>query len=581
MHDLGLIVTLATALLAALVLGYATLRLGVSPILGYLLAGIAVGPHTPGFVADARLASQLAEIGVVLLMFGVGLHFHPKDLLAVKGVAIPGALGQSLVATGLGAALALAFGWTLGAGLVLGVAVSVASTVVLIRGLSESGRLDEPAGHVAVGWLVAEDVFTIVVLVLLPAFAGGTGGGSALGQVAGALGRLALLVALVLLAGARVIPWILGHVARTRSRELFTLTVLAVALAVATVSATTFGVSMALGAFLAGMVVGQSDVAHQAAADALPLRDAFAVLFFVSVGMLFDPAFVLREPWLVLGTLGIVLVAKPLAALVLVSAFRYSARTALTVAVGLAQVGEFSFIVAELAERLDLLPAAGHNVLVAAALVSITLNPLLFRALGPLEERLRRRRGLWRLLDRRAAARGDELNLRARAPDPPGKSRAVVVGYGPVGRTVTRILRDFDVVPVVVDLNVDTVARLVEEGHLAVYGDAARPEVLAAAGVRQARYLVVTLPDLASRLPVILAAREIHPSIRVLVRARYLQERSMLEDVGATAVAYEEAEAAVALAEFVLREIGVPEERREREADRIRKELEIRPERAP
>jgi CPA2 family monovalent cation:H+ antiporter-2 len=346
MHEIGLILTLSAGLVAALFFGFLTERLRLSPILGYLLAGIAVGPHTPGFTADAAITAQLAEVGVILLMFGVGLHFRLKDLVAVRRVAVPGAVGQSLVATLLAAGVAHWFGWGLGAGLALGIGLSVASTVVLMRVLADGGLLDSVHGHVAVGWLVVEDIFTVVILVLLPASAavfGGGGGG--LGDLAAALGlallKVSLLSVVMLLAGARAIPWMLVAVARTRSRELFTLAILAVALAIATVASRVFGVSMALGAFLAGMVVGQSKVSHQAAADALPMRDAFAVLFFVSVGMLFDPGFLLEEPGLVAATLVIVLVAKPLVALLLVELMGYSVRTGLVVAVGLAQIGEF------------------------------------------------------------------------------------------------------------------------------------------------------------------------------------------------------------------------------------------------
>jgi CPA2 family monovalent cation:H+ antiporter-2 len=579
MHDLDLIITLSVALAAALVLGYVTNRLRLSPILGYLLAGVAVGPQTPGFVADAGLAAQLAEIGVVLLMFGVGLHFHLKDLLAVRSVAVPGAIGQSLVATALGVGLAVLAGWGVGEGAVLGIGLSVASTVVLIRGLEDSGRLEGVPGRVAVGWLVVEDILTVLVLVLLPALgsSGPQGSASPLLEVGWSLAKIGLFAALVLLAGGRVIPWMLIQVARSKSRELFTLTVLVTALAIATVSATVFGVSMALGAFLAGMVVGQSRVSHQAAADALPLRDAFAVLFFVSVGMLFDFAFVVAHPGFVLGALAIVLLAKPLTAVLIVAVLGYSTRTALTVAIGLAQIGEFSFILAEVGRRLGMLPAVGHSVLVAVALISITLNPLLFRALAPIEAWIERRPRLWRRLNRGAVARGEAANRSAAGTIAQDEVHAVVAGFGPVGQTVTRILRDFGLRPVVVDLNVDTVTALARRGQPAVYGDASRADVLSAAGIQRARYLIVTLPDLPSRIPVVLAARELNPDVRVFVRARYLRERGMLEEVGTTAASYEEAEAAVALSEFLLRDIGTPASRIAEESAKIRDEFQVSP----
>lgn len=583
MHEYGLIVTLAASFSIALVLGFATQRLGASPILGYLLAGIAAGPHTPGFVADAALAAQLAEVGVILLMFGVGLHFHPGDLLAVKGIAVPGAVAQSAVATALGALVAVAFGWSFGAGAVLGMAVAVASTVVLMRVLLDNDQLGTAHGRIAVGWLIVEDIFTVVVLVLLPVMAGALSGTAAgLGAAAGALGwalfKLAVLFALLLGVGSRVVPKLLAQVARSRSRELFTLAVLAAALAIAAGSALLFGASMALGAFLAGMVVGRSETSHQAAADALPMRDAFAVLFFVSVGMLFDPRFVFREPALVLSVLAIILVAKPLAALAIVLGLGYSVRTALTVAVGLAQIGEFSFILAEAGRRLGVLPEEATSVLVACALISIALNPLAFRTMGPIEAWLRARPRLWAILERRAARRGraaNEATARALAAER-NAIHAIVVGYGPVGETASALVRDFGIEPVIVELNVDTVTRLVREGKRAIYGDASRRDILESAGIRSARVLLVTLPDLASRAPVITTARALNPKIKILVRARYLAERRELERLGADAVCYEEAEAAVGLAELLLEEVGADQARIRAEAEKIRRRFAIR-----
>jgi CPA2 family monovalent cation:H+ antiporter-2 len=578
-HDAPLVTTIAAALLGAWVLGILAHRLGLSPIVGYLLAGVAIGPHTPGFVGDVALATQLAEIGVVLLMFGVGLHFHLRDLLAVRRVAVPGALIQSAVATLLGMALVSAFGWSRSAGLIFGLALAVASTVVLMRVLDDRQLLTTVHGHVAVGWLLVEDVLTVVVLVTIPALAGATGAGPALwgGPLLASLGlafvKLAALIALMGLAGSRLVPRLLELVARLRSRELFTLTVLALAMAVATLAAGFFGASMALGAFLAGMVVGQSPLSEQAGADALPLRDAFAVLFFVAVGMLFDPAFVLREPLLILGTLAVVLVAKPVAALAVVAALGYSLRTGLTVALGLAQIGEFSFILADLARHHGLLPAPASSVLVVCALVSITLNPLFVRGADGLEARLRRRPLLWRLLNaraerRRAAVNADATLAVARLP-----SLAVVVGYGPVGQAVDRLIRQAGIETVVIDLNIDTVNALGATGRLALYGDASHAEVLKQAGVVRASHLVVTLPHSINRGPLIAAARQLNPGLRILVRARYLRERQGLEQAGADAACFEEAEAAVALARAVLRDIGADAATLEREAQRIHEEL--------
>src|SRR5262245_49645443 len=387
MHIPELILTLTGALGAAVVLGYFTHRLGLSPIVGYLLAGLVVGPSTPGFTADRHLAEQLSEIGVVLLMFGVGLHFHVDELLAVRRIAVPGAVAQSLVATGLGAVAAWAFGWGWAAGAVYGLALSVASTVVLTRVLSDNNELHTPTGHIAVGWLVVEDLFTVLVLVELPVLFGG-GGGPGLAFLFAAL-KIAALVVVAVPVGGRVIPWLLARVANTGSRELFTLTVLVVALGIAVGSAALFGVSMALGAFLAGMVVARSDFSLRAANDALPMRDAFAVLFFVSVGMMFDPAYLLAAPGVVAATLAVVMLGKPLAALLIVRAFGYPVRVALAVAAALAQIGEFSFILAVLGTSLRVLPAEAMSALVAAAIVSIAANPLLYRAVGPLERRAR------------------------------------------------------------------------------------------------------------------------------------------------------------------------------------------------
>jgi CPA2 family monovalent cation:H+ antiporter-2 len=584
MHDFSLIATLALGLSASLILGYAAQRLGLSPILGYLLAGIAIGPFTPGLVADSHIASQFAEMGVILLMFGVGLHFQLKDLLAVKSIALPGAIGQSLVATALGTLVGWGFGWGLGGGVVLGIAISVASTVVLIRGLTDRNALSSPEGHIAVGWLIVEDIFTVLVLVLLPVVTASLEQGSGgMGDIVTSMGvailKLGIMGVVLLVGGGKVVPWLMSKVARTRSQELFTLAVLTFALVIAIASAYLFGASMALGAFLAGMVVGQSALSHQAAANALPMRDAFAVIFFVSVGMLFDPQFIFSQPKLVIAVLGIILIAKPIAALLIVILFGYSIRTALTVAVGLAQVGEFSFILAELARRLDVLPQEGHSVLVASALVSISLNPLLFKASDWVEERLRYRAKLWGLLSDRAEERGREMNTETAAKlarMEPDKVRAVVVGYGPVGKTLTGILKGFGIHPVIVDLNIDNVARLSEEGFSAIYGDAGNSDILKAAGVDRAKYLAITLPDLLGRIPVIVAARELNENLIILSRARYLAERATLEEFGVTEVCYEEAEAAVGLSECLLRAEGAEEQKISEESRRIRLEFALK-----
>lgn len=579
MHELPLITTIAAAFTAALVLGVITHKLRLSPIVGYLLAGVAIGPYTPGFVGDVPLAGQLAEIGVILLMFGVGLHFHLGDLLAVRNVAIPGAIGQSAFAAALGVAVAAAFGWPVKSGLVLGMAMAVASTVVLMRVLMDNRTLDTPAGHAAVGWLIVEDIFTVIVLVLVPALGASTDGG---GQASSgslwttlilALLKLAALVAIVLLAGSRVIPWIMVQVTRLRSRELFTLAVLVMAIAVAAGSAYIFGASMALGAFLAGMVVGQSPVSQQAGADALPLRDAFAVLFFTSVGMLFDPKFVVHEPGMVLAGLGIVLLGKPLAALVIVAVLGHPARTALTVALGLAQIGEFSFILSQVGRQHGLLNEAAHNLLVACALISITINPLLFRSIDRLEATLRCWPKLWRFLNRSESRRDTEINREAHdAIAHADKPLAVIVGYGPVGQTVDSILRDSDLRTVIVDLNVDTVQELTRQDRLAIFGDAHNIEVLRQV-LPQATHLIITLPHSTNRALMIAAAKRMNPAIKVFVRARYIGEREELMQAGANAACFEEAEAAVALARLVLKDRGADPETVNAETTRLRHEF--------
>lgn len=595
MHDIALLINLAASLVLALFFGLITERLRLSPIVGYLLAGFLLGPHTPGMVADPKIAAQLAEIGVVLLMFGVGLHFNLGELLAVKRIAIPGAAGQIFCATVAGAVIIhfAGLGWQ--AGFVTGLAISVASTVVLIRMLMDNDILHTPQGHIAVGWLIVEDIFTVLVLVALPAFAvtqagdaASTGAGAAADAQPSVL--LALLIASVKVAvlavfivggGRFVIPWLLRYVASIRSRELFTLCILAIALAVATGSAVIFNVSMALGAFLAGMVVGQTEVSHQAASDALPMRDAFAVLFFVSVGMLFNPETMLQYPMILVGLLVTVLVVKPLSAFVIVWGLRYSVRSAITVAVALAQIGEFSFLLADEAKRNGLLSEAGHSLLVACALITITVNPMLFRGIAPLENALRRRPRLWQSLLRRSEQRGAEHNqqmqikLTDHAHQRPDCNTAVIIGYGPVGRTASSILRKFGVHPVVIDLNLDTVRQLASHDELAVYGDATRRDILEAAGITHARYLLVTIPEMLIRTAVILAATDLNPQLRVFARARYLNEKAWLAELGTTGMVTEEGETAIGLAALLLRELGADERLILEEIARVQQEFSL------
>jgi len=572
MHEIPLITTIALALSAALLFGLIARRLGLSPIVGYLIAGVLIGPHTPGVVGDAKIASELAEIGVILLMFGVGLHFSLKDLLAVRSIAVPGALGQSTAATLACAALAVAVGWTWQTGLILGIAVSVASTVVLLRALLDHGVVDTPEGHAAVGWLIVEDIITVLVLVLLPPLAATGGNGAGLWQtIATAVLKLALLTAIMMLAGARFVPWLLLRVARLRSRELFTLTVLVMAICVATISYVAFGASMALGAFLGGMVVGQSKVSDQAAADVLPMRNAFAVLFFVAVGMLFDYRAVLESPMLMLGVLGIILLVKPVAALAIVIIGGHSLKTALTVAGGLAQIGEFSFILGDMAQSLGLMPGKVNSMIVAGAIISIGLNPFVFRRMLALEPVLGRSALLAKWLGRRSEKLGTRANeIAAERMQDPG---AIVVGYGPVGQTVTRLLAEFEINPIIVETNVDVVLELQQRGKQALFGDASRPEILRAARLDAAAYLIVTVPHAEISLRIIQAAREVAPLVRIITRAEYINQSEAFVQAGAAIIRYDEAESAAALAEALLQDIDVPAERIDAIVSKIRNEL--------
>ena len=559
MHDVALLATLAGGLTAALALGYLTERLHLSPIVGYLLAGLLVGPYTPGFVADAHLASQLAEVGVILLMFGVGLQFHLDELLAVRRVAVPGAVVQSAIATGLGAAGAHLLGWAWPAAIVFGLTLAVASTVVLVRVLSDNRQLHTPTGHVAVGWLVVEDIFTVIVLVVLPSLAGAGASVTSFGAaIALTLAKVAGLVGFTFLVGTRAIPWLLDRVSATRSRELFTLTVLVIALGIAVGSAAVFGVSMALGAFLAGMVVGRSDYSLRAATEALPMRDAFAVLFFVSVGMLLDPHAVLQSPLLVICALIVVLVGKPLAAIAVVLLMRYPMRVALAVGVALAQIGEFSFILAALAQQLGLLPAEAMNTIVATSIVSIVLNPLLYRLLPS---------------SGAAPSLGDAIAAEPAAMSKASPAhRAVVVGYGPTGRALTRLLRANGIEPTVIELNMETVRALRDEGIAAVYGEAARGDVLQEAGVATAGHLVVTA-DTGDSREIIRIARGLNPSIHVLARTAHLRDVQALRDAGAQGVFSGEGEVALALTEALLHRLGATADQIDRERARARADL--------
>ncbi len=540
-HNTTLITTLAAGFGLALVLGFVAERARLPALVGYLLAGILIGPHTPGFVADTAAAAQLSEIGVMLLMFGVGLHFSLGDLLAVRRIAVPGAVVQMGIATLLGMALAHWWGWTLGAGLVFGLSLSCASTVVLLKALEANHSLDTMNGRIAVGWLVVEDLATVIVLVLLPPLAevlgsrvAGAGPALPLWQTLGqTLLQVAAFVAVMLIAGRRVLPWLLWQVTRTGSRELFTLLVVAAAISIAYGASALFGVSFALGAFFAGMVMRESEFSHRAAQESLPLRDAFAVLFFVAVGMLFDPQVLIDQPLRVLGVVAIIVIGKSLAAAGLVLAFRYPLNTALMVAASLGQIGEFSFILAGMGLALGLLPAQGMSLVLAGALISIALNPFIFAAVTPLSRWVLARSAYARQLE----ARDDpfaELPMSTERKYLQGQ--VVLVGYGRVGRRIAGALGDCGIPFVVADQNRELVEDLRAKGLPAVWGDAVDPAVLIQAHIAEAAMLVIATPDTLGVRQMVETARTLNPGIEVVVRSPSEQELQLLRQEGVGAV---------------------------------------------
>ncbi len=560
-HSVSLISTIAAGLGLALILGFLAARLRLPSLVGYLLAGVVIGPFTPGFVADAAIASQLAEIGVMLLMFGVGLHFSMDDLLAVRKIAVPGAVVQMTVATALGMGLAHWWGWNLGGALVFGLSLSVASTVVLLRALEDRGVLDSFNGRIAVGWLVVEDLAMVLVLVLLPPLGGWLAGtakadtnellmtlGQTLLQVGG-------FVALMLVVGRRFFPWVLWQVQRTGSRELFTLCVVAAAVSIAFGATALFGVSFALGAFFAGMVMRESEFSHRAAEESLPLRDAFAVLFFVSVGMLFDPWVLVERPLQVLAVVAIIVVGKSLAAAVLVLAFRYPLNTALTVSASLAQIGEFSFILVGLGASLGLLPPEGQSLVLAGALISIALNQLVFTAVEPMQKWILAKSALARQLE----ARDDPLaELPATTDEKYLSQQVVLVGYGRVGRRIAAALMAHHIPFVVAEQNRETVEKLRADGIAAVSGDASEPAVLIQAHIARARMLVIATPDTLNVRKMIATARALNPGIATVVRTHSEAEAGLLTQENAGKVFLGEEELALAMTRHVLATAALP-----------------------
>jgi CPA2 family monovalent cation:H+ antiporter-2 len=575
-HDTALLLTIAGAFAAAFLLGFLAIRLGFPPLVGYLVAGVVLGPHSPGFVADVAAAQQLAEVGVILLMFGVGLHFSPGDLLRVRRVAVPGALLQMPVAAALGFALARGWGWTPAAAVVFGISLCVASTVVVLRTLEDRGMMDAVDGRIAVGWLIVEDLVVVLVLVLLPVFlpalegGGGSGAapdGRALGAaLAATLAKIAAFIGGMLLVGRRVVPWLLARVARTGSRELFTLAVLGVALGVALGAAGVFGISVALGAFVAGVVIGESDLSHRAAADALPFQDAFAVLFFVSVGMLIDPRVLMDQPLRVLATAGVVLLGNSVLVTLLLVLLRHPVGPSLRLGAAFGQVGEFSFIMAGLGVSLGVLPEAGRSLVLAAALVTIVANPLLYRGAQRLAAWLAR---FPALIDRMERTREPRVATTALFQAVP-RDHVILVGYGRVGRTIGDALQRRGIPFVAIEQDRRTLEVMRGTGVPAIYGNATRADILQLAHPATARLLVVATPDPYHAQVVIERAREANAALQVVVRTHGDEEQALFERMGVQRALMGERELAYAMAYHSLRAMGCSDDHADHVLDELR-----------
>ena len=562
-HDVDLIILLAVGFGLALVFGYLAARARLPPLIGYLIAGIIISPNTPGVVGDIQLANQLAELGVMFLMFGVGMHFSLSDLMQVRRIALPGAILQIAVATLLGIGVSMMWGWSFGSALVFGLSLSCASTVVLLKALGDRGLLNSVNGKIAVGWLLVEDLVMVLALVLLPATALLLGGVPIAGSdtdaniwmtLALTLLKVAGFIAFMLIIGKRLVPFIMQIVARLGSRELFTLTVVAAAVSIAFGAYKVFGVSMALGAFFAGMVVKESDFSHRAEEETLPLREIFSILFFVSVGMLFDPRILFDQPMHVLAVVGIIMVGKTIAAMALVLFFRYPINTALTVGASLAQIGEFSFILATLGVSLQLLSLEGQNLILAGALISITLNSFIFSAIEPVQNWIRERSRLARLLERS----GDPL---AMLPDDVSqdylRDQVVIVGHGEVGRRITRTLMAQDIKVVIAEENRDIVESLRAKGIAAVSGHAREPSVLIQAHIQHARLLVLSPMDILDIHKIVDIAKTLNPQIQVLVCAESKEEAEVIRRDGIGEVYFAKEEMAKNMTNHILNQIQI------------------------
>ena len=561
-HSTPLITTIVGGLALAYILGMIAQRLKISPLVGYLAAGVLAGPFTPGFVADTSLAPELAEIGVILLMFGVGLHFSLKDLMAVKTIAIPGAIAQIAVATLLGLGLSAFFGWGLFSGIVFGLCLSTASTVVLLRALEERGLIDSQRGQIAIGWLIVEDLAMVLALVLLPAIANmlessdQTNVSQLMINLGITIGKVVAFILIMMIVGRKLIPWMLAKTAATGSRELFTLCVLALALGIAYAAVTLFDASFALGAFFAGMVLNESDLSHRAAQDTLPLRDAFAVLFFVSVGMLFDPMVLIEHPLGILATLAIIIIGKSAAALVLVRMFGHSRRTALTIAASLAQIGEFAFILAGLGVALNVLEPDARNLVLAGALVSIMLNPVLFSLLD---------RYLAKTETKEEVEQLQQEELEEEMPVPVDIcGHAIIVGYGRAGSMLSEKLLAQSIPLVIIENSRNKFAELKEKSLNTVLGNASTKESLALARIDCAKSLLLTIPNGYEAADIAETARSMNPDLNIIVRAHfddiivranYDEEASFILEKGANHVIIDEDQTASAMADMLIKEV--------------------------
>lgn len=561
MHELPLLINIAVALVLAFIGGVIARRVSLPTIVGYMLAGIAIGPFTPGFVGDVHTVSQLAELGVIFLMFGVGLHFSLGDLWKVRDIAVPGAVGQTLIAMLLGYGLTQYWGWSRSASIVLGLAISVASTVVLIRGLMDNGLVDTPHGQAAIGWLVFEDLATILILILMPGMAAGTEG-IHWGAMGWTLLKAGIFVAALLFVGKRLIPWILLRVARTDSRELFILAVLAVSLGTALGAAELFGVSLALGAFVAGVVVGESPLSHQVSADLLPFREAFSVLFFVSIGMLVNLQYLAGNMGSVLSLTAVIVLGKYLITVLLGFLIRRPAMTFLVVAAGLSQIGEFSFILGQAGLSLGLLTQDQYSLILAGALLSITVNPLMFRSIGGTEKWLKKFPGVWRRIDRHGPAPAPSQE--------PLSDHVVVIGYGRVGQHIVNVLTRLNIPRLVLDSDALKIEDLAARGAPTLYGDASNPEVLSHAGLERARLLVATIPQEATTGVIVAAARKQAPDLQIIARAVTDEGVERLALLGAQQVIHPELEGGLQFVRRTLLQLGFPIQKVQEYADAVR-----------